>query len=197
MTGLEKIIAEISDDAAKSALEITENAKKQSQDIISEAKQEAVKHSDKLKDKSEEDAKVFIERAHSAAQLAQKQSILSVKQQLIDEVIQKAQDEILALGDKEYFDMIVKLASEYAWDKDGEICFNSADLKRAPKDIEKRINDSLKAKGVKLTVASEPKDINGGFVLIYGGIEENCSIASMFNNEKEALQDKVHEILFA
>lgn len=197
MTGLEKIIAEINNDAEKSASAIAKDAKSQTQDILAKAKQEAAKQGEKLKSQSDDDVKTYIERAKSAAQLAQRQSVLSVKQQLIDEVIKKAQDELLALGDKEYFDMIVKLAAEYAWDKDGEICLNAKDIKRAPKDLEKKINDALKTKGAKLTLSGEPKDIDGGFVLIYGGIEENCSVTSMFGNAKESLQDKVHEILFA
>ena len=39
--------------------------------------------------------------------------------------------------------------------------------------------------------------INGGFVLTYGGIEENCSIDALFDAAHEVLQDKVQEILFS
>ena len=135
MTGLEKIIAEINNDAEKSASAIAKDAKSQTQDILAKAKQEAAKQGEKLKSQSDDDVKTYIERAKSAAQLAQRQSVLSVKPQLIDEVIKKAQDELLTLGDKEYFDMIVKLAAEYTWYKDDEISLNPKDIKLDPKDL--------------------------------------------------------------
>ena len=50
--------------------------------------------------------------------------------------------------------------------------------------------------GAALTVSSETRDIDGGFVLTYGGIEENCSFDALFDSAHEMLQDKVQEILF-
>ena len=40
-------------------------------------------------------------------------------------------------------------------------------------------------------------EANGGFVLVYGGIEENCSFEAMFAAQREKLQDQVHAFLFA
>ena len=36
-----------------------------------------------------------------------------------------------------------------------------------------------------------------GFILIYGGIEENCSIDAMFAEKRDELLDQVRKILFA
>ena len=38
--------------------------------------------------------------------------------------------------------------------------------------------------------------IRGGFVLLYGGIEENCTFKAMFDSKKGELSDKVHVLLF-
>ena len=35
------------------------------------------------------------------------------------------------------------------------------------------------------------------FVLIYGGIEENCTFPALFDAKREQLQDLVHRLLFA
>ena len=62
--------------------------------------------------------------------------------------------------------------------------------------FEKKIAAIAEKKGGALTVSQETCDIDGGFLLVYGGIEENCSFTAMFAAEKENLQDKVHTLLF-
>ena len=51
-------------------------------------------------------------------------------------------------------------------------------------------------KGGHLVVSKEPKDMDGGFVLVYGGIEENCTIRAMFHTKQDELSDVVQKILF-
>ena len=47
-----------------------------------------------------------------------------------------------------------------------------------------------------LRVSNGNCDIDGGFILIYGGIEENCSFRAMLDANREHLADKVNELLF-
>ena len=42
-------------------------------------------------------------------------------------------------------------------------------------------------------VSKEPKDMDGGFVLVYGGIEENCTIRAMFHTKQDELSDVVQK----
>ena len=55
---------------------------------------------------------------------------------------------------------------------------------------------AAEAKGGKLVLKKEPKAIPDGFVLVYGGVEENCTLKALFDVKKDQLQDKVNEILF-
>ena len=50
--------------------------------------------------------------------------------------------------------------------------------------------------GASLTLDEAPRDIDGGFVLIYGDIEENCSFEALFDAQKDRLQDEVRALLF-
>ena len=52
-------------------------------------------------------------------------------------------------------------------------------------------------KGGSLTLSKEQRTLDGGFILIYGGIEENCTIRALFDARRETLQDQVHGLLFA
>ena len=47
-----------------------------------------------------------------------------------------------------------------------------------------------------LTVSRTPADIENGFVLRYGGIDENCSLRALFEEKRETLQDIVNKILW-
>jgi V/A-type H+-transporting ATPase subunit E len=44
---------------------------------------------------------------------------------------------------------------------------------------------------------NETQEMSGGFILLYGDIEENCSFDALFLQAKEELQDKVRDYLFA
>lgn len=70
-------------------------------------------------------------------------------------------------------------------------------MERLPEGFEDRLNAALKDKGAVLRISGDTRDIDGGFVLTYGGIEENCSIDALFDAAHEVLQDKVQEILFS
>ena len=62
--------------------------------------------------------------------------------------------------------------------------------------FDKKIAAAAQKKGGVLALSSQTCEIDGGFLLVYGGIEENCSFAAMFAAEKESLQDKVHTLMF-
>ena len=38
--------------------------------------------------------------------------------------------------------------------------------------------------------------MDGGFLLVYGGIEENCTISAVFASKREELSDQVNRLLF-
>lgn len=59
------------------------------------------------------------------------------------------------------------------------------------------IQKAAEAKGGSLTLMEEPKKIDGGFVLVYGGVEENCTFHALFAEKKDELSDKVHAMLFS
>lgn len=50
--------------------------------------------------------------------------------------------------------------------------------------------------GGSLKVSSETRDIRGGCVLLYDGVEENCSIEALFSAGKDEMTDLARSILF-
>ena len=37
---------------------------------------------------------------------------------------------------------------------------------------------------------------DGGFILSYGGVDQNCSVSALFEEGAETLQDKIQTLLF-
>ena len=111
--------------------------------------------------------------------------------------LDEAKQSLSALDGREYFTLIAEMLKKYAQPGEGEICFNERDLNRLPEGFEETISEIAGAKGGSLTLSRTPCGIGGGFILVYGGIEENCSFDSVFADEKERLQDRIHEMLFA
>ena len=93
--------------------------------------------------------------------------------------------------------MIRKMLEKFVLSDSGEIYFSAADLKRLPDGFEKEITAIAQKKGGSLTLKKEGREIENGFILVYGGIEGNCTFRALFNTQRDALQDKIHQELFA
>lgn len=197
MTGLDKIIKVIEDDAAKAAKAVIAEAENNANEIILAAKKEGKKKQSEIAKDSQDKIRALQSRAESAAVLQRKKLILNSKINMINNLIDKAKETIKNTSEEEYFDIIIKLIVKHSHNKTGEVIFSSKDLDRLPADFEVSINKALEVKeGASLNISKETREIDSGCLLVYGDIEENCSIDALFMASNEELQDGVSEILF-
>lgn len=197
MTGLEKMVSQIVDEAKAEAESRKKAAQEEADKIVSEAKAEAEKLIGQSQEQSETDAANYLERVKSSADLQRRTVILQAKQEVIASVLEKAYTSLDTMDEKAYFEMIRKMLEKFTLSESGEIYFSAADLNRLPAGFEKEISDIAAKKGGSLTLKKESKEIENGFILVYGGIEENCTFRALFNTQKDVLQDKIHQELFA
>ena len=167
MNGLDKIIAQILDDAKQESLAIQEKAAGEAETTLAAA-------GEKVKKLEEEQAKSAI----------------------IEEMLAAAHKELLAKPDEAYFAWMEQLLSRFVTDRAGEIYVSKRDLERMPDDFPAKIEKTAQEKGGSLVLKKEPREIDGGFVLVYGGVEENCSAGALFASQRDELADKVHAMLF-
>lgn len=193
MSGIEKIIEQIESDSNNRVDEIISSAEEEAREIISKAENSANESCQTIKAEYEQKCSSAIERAESQGNLIKRRAILKEKQRIITETIDKAHNRLLNMKDEEYFSMILKMIEKYSYNENGEIFFNKKDLDRMPLLFTTKIS---KASNKKLKLNNKPVDIDGGFILVYGGIEENCSFNAIFNDNSEMLQDKVYNTLF-
>ncbi len=197
MTGLEKMQSQILSEAESSAKEILDQAKKEAEGIVEEARKRAEAECRRISEKSEAEVKGLEERAVSSSDLQRRKELLQAKQEVISQMLDQAYESLLCADEKDYFDMLRKMLRKFVLPQEGEICFSKEDLERMPKGFQEEIQAIAKEKGGALALSEEVRSVRGGFVLIYGGIEENCTFRAMFNSKKDELSDKVHALLFS
>ena len=197
MSGLEKIKSQILEEANAAAQSKTAQAQAQAQEILDAAKAEGEKLAKSIIEKAEIQAKNFGERAQSSAELKRKTSMLTSKQEVISDVMEKAFHKLTNMQDKEYFELVLKLAEKYVLAKEGSIFFSAKDIARMPADVKQSILKIAEDKGGSLEILPSEKDFDGGFVLAYGGIEENCTFKAIFEAKKDEITDAIYKIIFA
>lgn len=188
-------------------LQICEEADKQVKEILSQAQDKARQISDSQKRQTEEalsklekDEQAWEEeyrqRLKSSKDLQKRREILKAKQKLVTEVLDKAYQRLANQETEEYFSMIEQMLNKVILTKDASLYFSAEDLERMPKDFKEKVLAIGLSRGKSLKVESESRKIDKGFLLVYGGIEENYSLKALFDEKREELQDKVCAVLF-
>ncbi len=197
MTGLEKIKSQILEEAKAEADDKIAKAKEKATEIISQAEAEAAKIAEAIAHKSDVQVANYKDRVVSSGDLQRRTKILAAKQEVIAEVLDKAYLSLTTMKESEYFAMLLKMLDKYAQPENGEIFFSQTDLEKMSAEFEAEVVKTAGDKGGSLVISKEGRKIENGFVLAYGGIEENCTLQAMFDAKKDELSDIVQRILFA
>ncbi len=196
MSGLDKMRSRILEEADHSAQEIIAKAEADGAETVRAAVEQAQEEAARIEEKAEKDAADYGKRVASSTDMHRKQAYLAAKQEVISGVLEKAYAAVMDLEVKEYFGMLEKLLEKYTLPESGEIRFSKKDLERMPEGFTGRIKTIAAEKGGSLTLSDKAEDIDGGFLLVYGGIEENCTIKAVFDSKREELSDQVNRLLF-
>ena len=196
MAGIDNITNEILRGAESKVNSILDEARGKAEALLSDTEKQCEADSRKKLAKAEEDAKNYAARIESQAGLRSRQTILTAKQGIIEQVISAAQEKLKGQPAGEYFAMLLTLIEKRVRGGDGEILLSKKDLERLPSDFAEKAAAFAKKEGGTLKVSEAPSEIEDGFILRYGGIEENCTLASLFAEKSDALKDIVHGVLW-
>ncbi|MBQ4424222.1 MAG: V-type ATP synthase subunit E [Lachnospiraceae bacterium] len=196
MTGTEKILRHITEQAQAQAKEILAEADQK----IEELRKKTLEEAASIGREGQKAADAYIQeqagRTESNLAMRKRQAILQTKGALVQEALDQAQDALLSLDDNAYFAFLLRLLEKQEDLHAGELCLNAKDLARRPADFEKKIAAIAEEKGVSLTLSDQPANIGGGFLLNYGGSLENCSVEAILESEEDALKDRIRAVLF-
>lgn len=189
MSALDNITEEILKQADDQADEIINKATVKVSELQKDVKEKQDELLNEAKNMAENEHKKIISHSQSSDRQNRKQKLLSIKRKVIKDIVAESKNQIEKFPTKEYFDLLLMLFEKNALkDQDGDIYFSKNDLKRLPKDFIKRCNEKLSEASIRL--AGESENINNGFLIIYGKIEINCSIDSIFESNSQLLEDK-------
>ena len=194
MSGLEKILSQIEYESNDRCRVIIEDANKKAQGIIDEANKEAEAILRENAEETEKSLDSLKQSAVSSAELAKSKALLSAKLQIIDDMLARSLDEIKGLNDDEYFEIISSLIISNAKEGKGVLSLSEKDNARLPKGFIDGVNKKL---GDKEIVLGDAIDIDGGFVLIYGDIDINCSFNALAQEKRDELRDALNSLLFS
>lgn len=187
MNNEKKIIDKIISDANTKAEEILTQARSVADEKIHEAEQKAQKEIDIAIEAAKIEAVKAKAKEMSSAEMTAKKKILTTKQQLIEQTIKLAKKKLLSYSSKENETIILSMLKQAGTD-------NTVEVIVSPKD-KASLKPAIEKAGYKL--ASEIRDISGGFILKKGEIEYNYSFESIIAVQREELEQIAAQILFS
>lgn len=187
MNNENKIIDKIIADANSKAEEILSQARLEAGNKLKEFENEAKKQTDIAIENAKVEATQARAKEISSADMIAKKRILTTKQMLIAEAIEKAKQKLLNQNDSETESTILEMLKSSGANNETEIIL--------PQKSNIELKMAIEKAGYK--VSKEVRDISGGFVLKQGDIEYNYSFESIIAVEREVLEQLAARILFS
>ena len=197
-TGLDNIVKDILDDAKSARSDLLAKARVKADEILKEAKLEADSLSKAQTVRVDEEVLKLKSKAVSLATVKFRDGIAFAKSNIINKIIKKAKEKISNLPDEEYFEVILSICKPYLRKgKKCEIVFSNKDLRRMPKGFENKILSLGKECDVVVKISKETlRNSNGGVILRYQDVDENCTLDCIFSEKYSALVDLLNKFLF-
>lgn len=198
MEGIAKIKERILEEAKEEKQNIIENAKAQAQDIKKQYEQKAKEILNDILDKASKTAEEKKRRIHSMAQLENRKQFLQAKQQIIDEVFDRAKASLQNMPAEKYKNLIESMLLNSALSGNEELIISEHDKNRITPEFVQKINDKLRGMGKEgnIRISKTFGNMIGGFILKSQNLEINSTFDSLIDMEREELETEIAKILF-
>lgn len=198
MSNLDNLTSKIISDAEVKKKEILNDANVKADIIIKNKIEEANKKASSILEKARLESTTIKERVASKTELEVRNKKLAAKQQVIEQVFEKAKVKLQAMSSEKLGEFIRNSIMNLNIDGNEEIILNVNDRGRLPVTFLEDINKELSAMGKlgNLTFGERDYTIDGGFILSKNGIEINNSFEELVNSLKYDLEYEVGKILF-
>ncbi len=220
VNGLQRITDQILGDARARADVILDQARQESAQIASDYQAAADALRRRLSLQAEDEAKTFIEKTKASAAAQKSELLLVQKSRLVDDVFERAFEEVLALDVPKYAELVGGLVASATYD----FCRSEAEnlalygeeaeerypfeilLSKKDRDtcgeailasVRRKLGGKVPADVLDcMTISKQTRRIKGGAVVCYGPVECNCSLEMIFSQLRRELEGEVCEALF-
>ncbi len=198
MNGIEKITARLSADCDAELEALRAQTQEKCLAVKAEGDKAAQEEYWRLVKSGVKDCEQRVNHLSRTAQMEARKSILALKQEMVSAAFVRAREMLVDLPEDEYVAFLGRKAAEAAMTGQEALYFSARDKAGAGKKIVAEANRLLAARGMDgmLSMGSEPRDIQGGFILKQGDIEVNCTMELLTEQCRSELAAQVAEILF-
>ena len=187
MIGIDKIIDRIAGDSAAKCEDILAAAKEQAEAAKAEAVAQAKESRHTAIAAAQQKTQSDIAASGSRIAQGEKRALLQMKNEVIQQAIASALARLKGLPTAAYFDMLARLAASTQAGQ-GEMLLSQGDLDRLPADFAGKLGG--------IRIAPGPADISGGFILVSGEVEYNCTFDALAADRLDDIKDALHAFIF-
>lgn len=182
MSNLDKLVAEILQQAQKEANRMLTKAKTENSEFSEKENKKIQKEVDAINDKAQEEAQALKERMISNANLKSRDMILQAKEELADDILEKVLEKLKNIDSKKYLKFVENILKNLNLSKNAEVMV-SKDMKLALGDkiLDYKISDQTVESGCSI------KDGN----LIY-----NNEFSNLIDFNREELEREILNKIF-
>ena len=191
MSSGDKILNRISLDCDERISQIGAETDEKCAQIMAQAKLDADKISAEIADRAQSKVKQMQAASKSRCDLETRNAFLKRRREEIDKTYSEILNKMKNLPDEDYFELIYTFAKKLNG-MSGVVLLNKKDMNRLPKDFLARLEEC----GVKAELSKTPCDIESGFNLKCGDIEENMDFSAILSEKRDAIEDFINQELF-
>lgn len=191
MSSGDKILNRISLDCDERISQIGAETDEKCAQIMAQAKLDADKISAEIADRAQSKVKQMQAASKSRCDLETRNAFLKRRREEIDKTYSEILNKMKNLPDEDYFELIYTFAKKLNG-MSGVVLLNKKDMNRLPKDFLARLEEC----GVKAELSKMPCDIESGFILKCGDIEENMDFSAILSEKRDAIEDFINQELF-
>lgn len=191
MSSGDKILNRISLDCDERISQIGAETDEKCAQIMAQAKLDANKISAEIADRAQSKVKQMQAASKSRCDLETRNAFLKRRREEIDKTYSEILNKMKNLPDEDYFELIYTFAKKLSG-MSGVVLLNKKDMNRLPKNFLARLEEC----GVKAELSKMPCDIESGFILKCGDIEENMDFSAILSEKRDAIEDFINQELF-
>lgn len=195
MNGIEKITQRIDAETQAEIDRILSEAKTAAAQTAARYQAQAEREAAERKSRNEKAGEEREERLVSVAQMEARKVTLSAKQEMVEQAFALALRKLCDMPDERYIATVAGLLAEAAPDGEGTVVFSERERKRIGQAAVDAANAKLGKSG-KLTLSQETRNIQGGFILVNGSVEVNCTFETLVRLQKGTMSGEVAKLLF-
>lgn len=187
MEGLDAIISRIMADAREEASRLDRESKKTANELLQQNRETCRRIISTAQDAGAAQAGAIVSRAESMAGLDRRKALLTARQELIEQVLNKSMERLCQMPEAEKVALYRQLIHR-ARLSEGSLVLCAADQPIGPQLIEDP--------DVNLVLSEQPGLFAGGLIIRSGLIEENLTYETLFKDKHAEMVNLTATILF-